>query len=214
MSVEDNPGEVNEVPGADNGAEPQNQPEETLLGAAGNQTDAPPAGNEENPQGDTGNQEDKASEVPEKYDFKAPDGMEYDQETIDIYAEAAKEAGLSQEKADIILGKIAPHLAQQQIKAVEKASAEWVAASRADAEFGGDKLNENMAVAAKAMEKFATPELKTLLNESRLGNNPEVIRLFYRVGKAISEDGFVSATGAPQNSDARALFPNTKNLNP
>lgn len=212
MSVEDNPGEVNEVPGADNGAEPQNQPEETLLGAAGNQGDAPPP---ENNEGDQGKQEaTPESEVPEKYDFKAPDGMEYDQETIDIYAEAAKEAGLSQEKADIILGKIAPHLAQQQIKAVEKASAEWEAASRADAEFGGDKLNENMAVAAKAMEKFATPELKTLLNESRLGNNPEVIRLFYRVGKAISEDGFVSATGAPQNSDARALFPNTKNLNP
>ena len=212
MSVEDNPGEVNEVPGADNGAEPQNQPEETLLGAAGNQGDTSPP---ENNEGDQGKQESTPeSEVPEKYDFKAPDGMEYDQETIDIYAEAAKEAGLSQEKADIILGKIAPHLAQQQIKAVEKASAEWAAASRADAEFGGDKLNENMAVAAKAMEKFATPELKTLLNESRLGNNPEVIRLFYRVGKAISEDGFVSATGAPQTSDARALFPNTKNLNP
>nr|DAN40387.1 MAG TPA: putative protease [Caudoviricetes sp.] len=212
MSIEDNPGDVNEVPGADNGAEAQNQPEETLLGAAGNKGDAPPP---ENNEGDQGKQEaTPESEVPEKYDFKAPDGMEYDQETIDIYAEAATEAGLSQEKADIILGKIAPHLAQQQIKAVEKASAEWEAASRADAEFGGDKLNENMAVAAKAMEKFATPELKTLLNESRLGNNPEVIRLFYRVGKAISEDGFVSATGAPQNSDARALFPNTKNLNP
>lgn len=212
MSVEDNSGEVNEVPGAGNGAEPQNQPEETLLVAAGNQGDTPPP---ENNEGDQSKQEaTPESEVPEKYDFKAPEGMEYDQETINIYAEAAKEAGLSQEKADIILGKIAPHLAQQQIKAVEKASAEWVAASRADAEFGGDKLNENMAVAAKAMEKFATPELKTLLNESRLGNNPEVIRLFYRVGKAISEDGFVSATGAPQTSDARALFPNTKNLNP
>ena len=212
MSVEDNPGEVNEVPGADNGAEPQNQPEETLLGAAGNLGDTPPP---ENNEGNQSKQEaTPESEVPEKYDFKAPEGMEYDQETIDIYAEAAKEAGLSQEKADIILGKIAPHLAQQQIKAVEKASAEWEAASRADTEFGGDKLNENMAVAAKAMEKFATPELKTLLNESRLGNNPEVIRLFYRVGKAISEDGFVSATGAPQTSDARALFPNTKNLNP
>ena len=140
--------------------------------------------------------------------------MEFDEETINLYAEAAKEAGLSQAKADIILGKIAPHLAQQQIKAVEKASAEWEAASRADPEFGGDKLNENLSVAAKAIEQFATPELKTLLNESRLGNNPEVIRLFYRVGKAISEDGFVSATGAPQTSDARALFPNTKNLNP
>ena len=212
MSIEDEQGAENEVPGAENSAEQQDQTGQTLLDGAGNQGDAPPPENQEDDQGEQ--KTDAESEVPEKYDFKPPEGMEFDEETINLYAEAAKEAGLSQEKADIILGKIAPHLAQQQIKAVEKASAEWEAASRADPEFGGDKLNENLSVAAKAIEQFATPELKTLLNESRLGNNPEVIRLFYRVGKAISEDGFVSATGAPQTSDARALFPNTKNLNP
>lgn len=212
MSIEDQQGAENEVQGAESGAEPQNQTGQTLLDAAGDQGDNPPP---ENQEGDQDKQKtDAESEVPEKYDFKPPEGMEFDEETINLYAEAAKEAGLSQEKADIILGKIAPHLAQQQIKAVEKASAEWEAASRADPEFGGDKLNENLSIAAKAIEQFATPELKTLLNESRLGNNPEVIRLFYRVGKAISEDGFVSATGSPQTSDARALFPNTKNLNP
>lgn len=212
MSIEDQQGAANEVPGAENSADPQDQTGKTLLDGAGNQGDTPPP---ENQEGDQDKQKtDAESEVPEKYDFKPPEGMEFDEETINLYAEAAKEAGLSQEKADIILGKIAPHLAQQQIKAVEKASSEWEAASRADPEFGGDKLNENLSVAAKAIEQFATPELKTLLNESRLGNNPEVIRLFYRVGKAISEDGFVSATGAPQTSDARALFPNTKNLNP
>lgn len=212
MSIEDEQGAANEVPGAENSAEPQDQTGQTLLDGVGNQGDTPPP---ENQEGDQDKQKtDAESEVPEKYDFKPPEGMEFDEETINLYAEAAKEAGLSQEKADIILGKIAPHLAQQQIKAVEKASSEWEAASRADPEFGGDKLNENLSVAAKAIEQFATPELKTLLNESRLGNNPEVIRLFYRVGKAISEDGFVSATGAPQTSDARSLFPNTKNLNP
>lgn len=212
MSIEDQQGAENEVPGAENSAEQQDQTGKTLLDGVGNQGDNPPPENQEGEQDNP--KADAESEVPEKYDFKPPEGMEFDEETINLYAEAAKEAGLSQEKADIILGKIAPHLAQQQIKAVEKASAEWEAASRADPEFGGDKLNENLSVAAKAIEQFATPELKTLLNESRLGNNPEVIRLFYRVGKAISEDGFVSATGAPQNSNARALFPNTKNLNP
>lgn len=212
MSIEDEQGAANEVPGAENSADPQDQTGKTLLDGVGNQGDTPPPENQEGEQDNP--KADAESEVPEKYDFKPPEGMEFDEETINLYAEAAKEAGLSQEKADIILGKIAPHLAQQQIKAVEKASAEWEAASRADPEFGGDKLNENLSVAAKAIEQFATPELKTLLNESRLGNNPEVIRLFYRVGKAISEDGFVSAAGAPQISDARAFYPNTKNLNP
>lgn len=212
MSIEDQQGAENEVPGAENNTEQQDKTGQTLLDGVGNQGDNPPPENQEGEQDNP--KADAESEVPEKYDFKPPEGMEFDEETINLYAEAAKEAGLSQEKADIILGKIAPHLAQQQIKAVEKASSEWEAASRADPEFGGDKLNENLSVAAKAIEQFATPELKTLLNESRLGNNPEVIRLFYRVGKAISQDGFVPAGSAGQTKDrAKALFPNTQNLN-
>lgn len=210
MSIEDQQGAENEVPGAENSAEQQDQTGQTLLDGVGNQGDNPPPENQEGEQDNP--KADAESEVPEKYDFKPPEGMEFDEETINLYAEAAKEAGLSQEKADIILGKIAPHLAQQQIKAIEKASSEWEAASRADPEFGGDKLNENLSVAAKAIEQFATPELKTLLNESRLGNNPEVIRLFYRVGKAISEDGFVQAGSAAKTAGAKSYFPNTPNL--
>ena len=65
-------------------------------------------------------------------------------------------------------------------------------------------------VAKKALETFGTPELRTLLNESGMGNNPEVIRAFYRVGKAISEDKFVSGKATPADAnDARSLYPNS-----
>jgi hypothetical protein len=43
-----------------------------------------------------------------------------------------------------------------------------------------------------------------------LGNHPEVVKLAFKVGKAISEDGFVSGSpkGNTTNDPAKKLFPN------
>jgi hypothetical protein len=49
-------------------------------------------------------------------------------------------------------------------------------------------------VAKKALDAFGTAELRSLLNESGLGNHPEVIRFMFRAGKAISEDSMVTGT--------------------
>jgi hypothetical protein len=85
----------------------------------------------------------------------------------------------------------------------------WAQEARNDREFGGESLNGNLAVAKRAMDTFGTPELAKLLNESGLGNHPEVIRVFYRAGKAISEDGFVTGRGVGNYSSdpAKRLFP-------
>jgi hypothetical protein len=64
---------------------------------------------------------------------------------------------------------------------------------------------------AQPVTGFGTPELRTLLNESGLGNHPEVIRMMYRAGKAISEDRFVApSAGGPTGSKdfAKSLYPN------
>lgn len=82
---------------------------------------------------------------------------------------------------------------------------DWETATNADKEFGGEKLNENRAVAVKGMEHFASPELKTILQETGLENHPEFFRYFYRVGKAVSEDKFVRG-GTSQNEGASGLF--------
>ena len=63
-----------------------------------------------------------------------------------------------------------------------------------DKEFGGPALAENLSVAKKALDAFGTAELRTLLNESGLGNHPEIVRLFFRAGKAISEDRVVTGS--------------------
>lgn len=155
--------------------------------------------------------------APEKYDFKAPEGKAYDTATLDGFAEVAKELNLSQDNAQKVLDKMAPLIAQRQQAQVDTVSNEWVAAARADKEFGGDKLSENLATAKAALEKFGSPELSKMLNETKLGNNPEVIRLLVRVGKAISEDTIVSdkansggkQTKQPGEINAQSLYANS-----
>jgi hypothetical protein len=150
--------------------------------------------------------------VPEKYEFTAPEGVELDAEVLTEFEGVARELGLPQDKAQAVIDKLAPKIAAQQKATFEglltKADAEWTAASKIDPEFGGEKLDENMAVAKKAWETFGTPELQNLLNTSRMGNHPEIIRWAYRVGKAISEDTIHAgrtAQGAPERT--AVLYP-------
>lgn len=158
----------------------------------------------------------KAAEkvVPEKYEIKAPEGVTLDAEALGEFEGLAKELKLTQEEAQKV-ADIGPKLAQkwaaQQAEAIQTAAAEWAATSTADKEFGGDKLAENLAVSKKALDAFGTPELKALLNDSRLGNHPEVIRFMYRAGKAISEDRMVTGGAGPataQSTAAKTLYPN------
>lgn len=154
----------------------------------------------------------KPAGAPEKYEFQAPEGREFDPEVLAEYSDVARELNMSQESAQKMLDRIAPVLAAKQEKAIEHARNEWSEGSKADKEFGGEKLQENLSVAKKALDAFGTPELKTLLNESGLGNHPEIIRVFYRAGKAISEDNFVGGKAAPAKGadTASILYPNQK----
>lgn len=157
--------------------------------------------------------EAKPEGAPEKYEFKAEEGKEFDPGVLEKFSEVAKELNLSQDNAQKLIDKIAPALAERQIAQLESAKQEWADSARSDKEYGGDKLAENLAVAQKAMNQFGSPELRTLLNESGLGNHPEIIRAFYRAGKAISEDSFVPngrSTASP--SDAKSFYPNS-NMN-
>jgi hypothetical protein len=133
----------------------------------------------------------EAPKVPEQYEFKAPEGREFDSEVVKNFSEVARELNLTQDAAQKILDRMGPTLASRQESQVKAIRGEWVASARSDQEFGGDKLAENMAVAKRALDKFGSPELTALLNDSRLGNHPELIRAFHRIGRAIADDTIV-----------------------
>jgi len=192
--------------------------EDTLLGAAVEQQtpDTGEVAETEKVEGDEGKETEgkETKGAPEQYeDFSAPEGVELDVELTGELKTLAKELNLSQADAQRVadLGaKLAEKFAGQQTEALAQARTEWTEQSRADKEFGGDKIDANLAVAKKALDTFGSPELKQLLNESGLGSHPEIIRAFYRAGKAISEDSLVTGEtrkGATPKTPEAVLYP-------
>ncbi len=175
---------------------------------------APPAGTADpaaNPAPDAGTQDPKPTEpvVPESYELKMPEGVELDKAAAEEFTAIAKELKLDQAAAQK-LADIGAKMATRQAEAHAQLVDAWTEQVKTDKEIGGDKLEENLGVARKAIDTFGSPELKALLNSTGLGNHPEVVKLAFKVGKAISEDGFVN--GAPKgnvsNDPAKKLFPN------
>lgn len=145
-------------------------------------------------------------------DFKVPDGYTLTGEHADKFKTLAKEMNLTQEQAQKLVDLDAQK-SMASVESIKKATAEWLTQAKTDKEIGGDAFDANLGVANKALETFGTPEFRKMLDVTGFSNHPEVIRTFYKVGKAISEDGFVSGGKGSNANDARGMFPNS-NMNP
>ena len=152
--------------------------------------------------------DDADGKAPEAYEkFSLPEGYEYDEKLAGDFGGVAKDLGLSQAQAQ----KLVDHYIQLTQKAIQvhnersaQISEEWKTSAETDKEYGGAKFAENIAVAKKALESFGTPELTKHLNESGLGNHPEIIRFCWKVGKLLSDDH------QPDDLSGRMKDPNTK----
>lgn len=143
------------------------------------------------------------------YTFEMPEGIDLDKAGVDEFTAIAKELKLPKDAAEKLVGLEVKRLQKAQQDHVTLVES-WAEQVKVDQEIGGDKLSENLAVARKAVDAFGSQALKDLLNSTGLGNHPEVVKAFFKAGKAISEDGFVR--GAPKSpateSDlAKSLFP-------
>ncbi|MGN1058616.1 MAG: hypothetical protein ACI4Q7_04625 [Candidatus Avelusimicrobium sp.] len=81
-------------------------------------------------------------------------------------------------------------------------------------EWGTDPaaVAENEAAVARAMRAFADDGFRKLMNESGLCNHPDVVRFVLKVGKAISDDRFITGRngGGAKLDLAHRMFPNSK----
>jgi hypothetical protein len=152
----------------------------------------------------------KPQGAPEKYDFKLPEGALIDEIGVNAFSEFAKSQGLTQEAAQAQIEAMAPAMQKAQAQRMEKAKTEWLEQAKGDKEFGGDKFTENLTTADKALNQLGTPELTKLLKESGLNHHPEIIRLLFKAGKAISEDDSVVTGGnaTTQQTTAQRMYPN------
>ncbi|KMI19065.1 peptidase [Klebsiella pneumoniae] len=214
----------NEQP-ADGGAAPAaSEPSAPGTGSA-HQGDQPAQQDGENPSVDGEGQQEKAENqdgeqqktekeqkqegAPEKYEFTAAEGVDLDTEALKDFEPVARELNLTNEQAQKLVDaypKILAGVQQRQAEAWQAQTEEWAATVKADKEIGGDKLTANLGVAQRALDTFGTPALKEYLNGTGLGNHPELVKAFVKVGKAMSEDGVVTGKESGQRSAAEVLY--------
>lgn len=152
--------------------------------------------------------------APEAYEaFTAPEGVALADEVVEGAKAVFKELDLSQAKAQLVVDKLAPLIAQSQQAALDAAiqeqTMEWVQAAKADPEIGKN-LPEALANANRVANTFGSPELRDMLVTSGLGNNPAVIKFFNAVYQKIAPDTFVQ--GQPETKVSKSLYPNS-NMN-
>lgn len=160
-----------------------------------------------------GEDEDEKGKAPEKYeDFAVPEGFEIAPEELERFEPLARELDLTQEQAQ----KLVDFEAERRKEANENAvkywddlNKEWVETVEKDKEVGGKNLEQSVAHSAVFLKQFGTPELRAMLKDTGTGNHVEILRVFARAGKAMSEDKVLPGGGGAgeKKSLAERIFP-------
>lgn len=126
--------------------------------------------------------------VPEKYEIKAPEGMEVDQGMVEAFTPVFKELKLTQEGVQ----KIADVYAQDQKKKAEAQEADFKKYKddlyKETIEALGAKYKEQLAFVAKVRNRFLSEETQEALSAAGLSNLKSFVMDLIKIGQLISED--------------------------
>lgn len=147
------------------------------------------------------------------YTLTAPEGYPISEGALKGLNEVCKSANLNEEQANAVMaymqGNYTSFVAQQQ-EAMQAQAKAWIGEFQADKEFGGDKFNASLADAKRALATFDEGgTVSKMLEETGYGNNPEVLRILARVGRALGEDKLAGkGGGAEQKPLEDRMYPN------
>jgi hypothetical protein len=157
-----------------------------------------------------------AAPVVADYEFTLPDEFDATQLNADEIKAFAKDLGLDpvadKERVQKIVDRVVKQRADFEATSastVAEVHASWAEQAKADKEIGGDKFDATLAAARSLIDnpKFVTPEFKTFLNETGLGNHPEAIRVFARLAPHFANDTPVpGGGGAPSGDPLKGLY--------
>lgn len=135
----------------------------------------------------------KPPDTPDGYDFQKPDDYDVDEDTFKAFKQSAFDNGINQKQFDAImktevtrwqksLESIKKTIEDNQAEAEKSLKSEW-----------GDNYEKEMEKAKKLLnhENLVDEGFKQFLEDTRFGDNPQVIRYFARLANAISEDTFI-----------------------
>lgn len=155
----------------------------------------------------------KAEGAPEVYtDFTLPDGVKVDPEIDTEFKTLAKEANLPQAVAQKVIDlqlKANAKAATAAAEANQTMRTDWQNQVKTDKEFGGDRLNQSLATAQKAIKQFGDPALNELM-AAGLGDHPAFIRFAIKVGAAVSEASIVTGAKPAHSTPESVLYPTLK----
>lgn len=147
------------------------------------------------------------------YTLTAPEGYPISEGALKGLNEVCKNANLNEEQANAVMaymkGNYTSAMASQQ-EAMQAQAKTWIGEFQADKEFGGDNLDASVADAQRALATFdQSGTVSKMLAETGYGNNPEVLRIFARVGRALGEDKLIgNGGGAEQKPLEDRMYPN------
>lgn len=207
--------------------ETQNAANTSTNATATNPTDANEAG-EGAPQATEGEQANTEG-APESYEaFVVPEGMALDAELTGSMGPLFKEANLTQAQAQKLVDAYAKHVGklneggqeafdkvygERQATERAKQSDDWLNATKADKEIGGDNFEAVKTRVIEAIGAVGTAEGKQAFNEQGWGNHPELIRLVNRLIDYRPQDrGERGSSGGdnPLSSLEDRLYPNER----
>ncbi|WP_284084746.1 hypothetical protein [Acinetobacter nosocomialis] len=173
-----------------------------------NATGTPPATVETNPVTTTATEnvegnpevllggEQPPAEQPIQYtDFTMPEGYSLNPDDSKTLQELGQQFKMPQEAVQKLVD-LGVQMQQRQAQEQQKVIASWVDAAKADPEYGGEKLKENLLTAQRAFSLPRGAEISKILFKSGLGNHPAVIGFMTEVGKLLQGDNMTHGKGA------------------
>lgn len=164
-------------------------------------------------------QDSKAQQQAEvKYDIKLAEGSPIDAALVEDLVSFAKEKGLSPEQAQALVDReeqIVKDFVQAQAEQVQKQKEDWKKACVTDKEIGGPEFAKNVELSTRFLKKYGHESIVKYLDDSGLGNHPEVVRMFVKLAKdvGVGEDVIPKDGGGviQKKSHAEILYGSSSN---
>lgn len=151
--------------------------------------------------------EQTPAEVPEKYEFNLPEGLQLTPEIESQFTEIAKATGMTQEQANGLI-KLHSDLMLDVMQQATKQKNAW----EAECKKAGLTSPEKLQLAKNIINTFDnTGEVMRVLVESGAAYHPAVLGMLQEMGSLLQEDSAPDSKPAPQaKSAADLLFGNSK----
>jgi hypothetical protein len=132
-------------------------------------------------------------EKPEAYQFEAPAGI--DDTTLADYRKTAHQLGLSADQAAKLMSFYGQNLTAMQTRQAEAAQAAQADVTAALKREWGQTYDDNLHLARRAARELGGDGIISLLEATRLGDHPDVVRMFAQIGKRLSEPNALRGGG-------------------